>query len=211
MLADAPGPGAARSRRTRARILDATRACILERGLRDTTTVLVTERAGVSRGALLHHFPAKEDLLREALRDLLVREVAHMRGLAGDVTAGRLDFDGLIDRLWGRFSGPLYMISLEFVNAARTDAAILDVLRAVAPDFNEASRAIWDELVRVRLGRTSPRHGAAFTATLCLLRGMATQTIWRDDPEILDEALAFWKDAMRDLGITADRVDAVYG
>jgi AcrR family transcriptional regulator len=47
---------------TRGRILDAARALLVEHGA-ETTTAMVLERAGVSRGALYHHFPSREDLV----------------------------------------------------------------------------------------------------------------------------------------------------
>ena len=44
----------------RARLLEATVELLVERGYAGTSTTLVSERAGVSRGAQLHHFPTKK-------------------------------------------------------------------------------------------------------------------------------------------------------
>ena len=52
----------------RARLLDATVDCLVEHGFSHTSTTLVSERAGVSRGAQLHHFPTKNDLVVAAVR-----------------------------------------------------------------------------------------------------------------------------------------------
>ena len=54
----------------RARLLDATVECLVERGWSGTSTTLVSERAGVSRGAQLHHFPTKNDLVLAAVEHL---------------------------------------------------------------------------------------------------------------------------------------------
>ncbi len=48
-----------RSAETRRRLLDATVACLFERGYAGTTTTELARRAGVSRGAQMHHFPKK--------------------------------------------------------------------------------------------------------------------------------------------------------
>ena len=48
---------------TRAALLEATVQCLITQGFGGTTTTEVAHRAGVSPGALLHHFPAKADLL----------------------------------------------------------------------------------------------------------------------------------------------------
>ena len=54
----------------RARLLEATVDCLVERGFAGTSTTLVSERAGVSRGAQLHHFPTKNDLVVAAVEHL---------------------------------------------------------------------------------------------------------------------------------------------
>lgn len=48
---------------TRDRILDALAAILIERGSAAVTLNAVAERAGVSKGGLLYHFPSKSDLI----------------------------------------------------------------------------------------------------------------------------------------------------
>ena len=181
-----------RSATTRAKILAVTLDLVAERGLRDTTTILVAERAGVSRGALLHHFPSKTLLLQEAHRTLLAAATDDILAMAAAIDAGRLDLDGFLDALWAIFSGRLFSITLEFVTAARTDANIMDTLRPVALEFNEALDTIWERfLVHSPLPPAERRQ--LLTATLCLLRGMGVQQVWRQNPAFFDALLAFWK------------------
>lgn len=59
-------PKQKRSREMVERLLDATAATLAERGLDDTTTNHIAEKAGVSIGSLYQYFPDKEALL-EAL------------------------------------------------------------------------------------------------------------------------------------------------
>ena len=54
---------AERTASTRAALLAATVDSLVERGYRGTTTSDVARRAGVSYGALLHHYPTKADVL----------------------------------------------------------------------------------------------------------------------------------------------------
>ncbi len=51
-------------------IVDAAEAIVLESGARHMTLDAVAERAGVSKGGLLYHFPSKEALLRGMLERL---------------------------------------------------------------------------------------------------------------------------------------------
>lgn len=60
----------------RERLLDATIDCLVELGHARTSTVEVTERAGVSRGAMLHHFPSRADLMAAAVDRLASRRIA---------------------------------------------------------------------------------------------------------------------------------------
>lgn len=207
-IATAPGPlrrtrrrtQAERSHATRSKILQETLDCLLEKGLRETSTVVIARRAGVSRGALLHHFPTKEELLKEALHFQLRAEIEQILEMAHALEAGTVDFDGFLATLWEHFSGPLFMITLEYLTAARTDPAIKGALVPPALEFNQALDAIWERLM---LGshRLPHERRLALNVTLCFLRGMGTQSVWRDDPRLFEDMLAFWKQTLRDAGL----------
>jgi AcrR family transcriptional regulator len=64
---------------TRTALGAAARQLFTERGYAATSTTEIVERAGVTRGALYHHFAAKEDLFRavfEQLEDEVTKHVA---------------------------------------------------------------------------------------------------------------------------------------
>ena len=71
-------PQADRTRAMRARLLEATVELLVERGFAGTSTTLVSDRAGVSRGAQLHHFPTKNDLVVAAVEHLTERRGAEL-------------------------------------------------------------------------------------------------------------------------------------
>lgn len=189
----------ARSQQTQARLMQATLTCILEKGIRATSTVDVAHRAGVSRGALVHHYPTKESLMQAALEDLLAREVASVRDMAEAVKSGKMDFDKLLQALHEHFKGDLFMVTLEYLTEARTDPAILSVLIPLAATFNSSLEAIWDQLVS-SAEHSSRENRVALNATLCMMRGMGAQSIWRDDPELYRDMLIFWKKMLMDTG-----------
>src|SRR5229473_7754051 len=68
-----------RSASTRARLLDATISCLSELGYARTTTTEIAERAGVSRGAQLHHFPTKAELVTTAVEHLFEKRTEEFR------------------------------------------------------------------------------------------------------------------------------------
>jgi AcrR family transcriptional regulator len=55
---------------TRSALLASARRLFTERGYAATSTNEIVERAGVTRGALYHHFPAKYDLFRAVFEQL---------------------------------------------------------------------------------------------------------------------------------------------
>lgn len=191
-----------RSRHTQARIMQATLGCILEKGIRATSTVDVARKAGVSRGALIHHYPTKESLMQAALEDLLNREVDSVREMAMRVKSGDLDFDTLLQALHEHFKGDMYMVTLEYLTTARTDDAIMDVLVPLASQFNASLESIWEQLV-VNAEHTPHEKRVALNATLCMMRGMGAQSIWRHDPELYRDMLLFWKQTLLELGFTS--------
>ena len=192
-------PQSERSRRTRAKIMKATLDCILEIGVRASTTTNIAARAGISRGALMHHYPTKEALMHAALEDLLEREVATVGQLATDISAGTMDFDTFLATLCDHFTGDLFMVTLEYLTAARSDPSIKNVLLPLAYRFNEALEQIWDQLVSYDRGDNGTKR-TAINATLCMFRGMGAQSVWRNDPALYRDMLLFWKQALTDMG-----------
>ncbi|MFD0860185.1 TetR/AcrR family transcriptional regulator [Roseovarius aquimarinus] len=198
-----PAAGSAPRRRTQAersaatqlKILTVTIELILAKGLKEASTVDIAEAAGVSRGALLHHYPSRQFLMQEALRHLLTREIEEIEVIAGEIRAGRMDVDGFLAEMWRRFSGDLFMVTIEFLTAARTDPAMRDALVPVAWDYNRQLDEIWESLFS-DTGSARDTRRIALNTTLCLLRGMATQSIWRDDPQLFRDMLDFWKTSL---------------
>ena len=70
------GSGAESTAATRGRIVDAAAELFAERGFHVTPMTAVAEASGLSQTGLLHHFPSKDALLAEVLRQRDVRDLA---------------------------------------------------------------------------------------------------------------------------------------
>jgi AcrR family transcriptional regulator len=152
-----------RSKATRAALLDAAIDCLCAKGYAAVTTTDIAGRAGVSRGAQLHHFSSKAELLTAAIDHLLERRVEEFGRLLASDWADAPDLvEVLIDRLWSMFEGPTYIAWTELWLAARTDRDLAATMVEVDRRFTETTRAMSVELVSA-LGRYDP-------ATLELLR-----------------------------------------
>jgi AcrR family transcriptional regulator len=114
-------PNAERSARTRLKILTATIDCLYEVGYDQTSTVLVTKRAGVSRGSMLHHFPSKADLIMAASEHIVsLRRAARDKGLAALPTP-KEQFLALIDIFWGEYTQRTGIAKIEIMLGSRSD------------------------------------------------------------------------------------------
>src|SRR5580693_4677495 len=91
-----------RSAETRGRLLDATVAWLFERGYAGTTTTEIANRAGVSRGAQLHHFPKKDELVVSALEHVFELRLSEMSAAVAERPSGsrRHRIAMLIDAMW---------------------------------------------------------------------------------------------------------------
>lgn len=180
-----------RSAETRARILDATLQCLIDVGYARTTTTLVAERAGVSRGAQLHHFPKKSRLVLDAVAHLAARQAAELRGRAEGVPQGGDRLALLLDLVWESFSGPLFYAALELWVAARTDEELHRSLYDFERVLGRGMAELWGEVAGDLAGRV--RYPEILELTLHLARGMALQKILRRDDRARQRLLAVWK------------------
>jgi AcrR family transcriptional regulator len=125
---------------TRAALLEATVASLVELGYAATTTLEVERRAGVSRGARIHHFPTKALLLASAVDYLYDHLGDHYELAFGGESAGGSDaqrLHGGLGLLWQVYKEPRYLAVLELNMAARTD----DELRARLVEVGDRHRA----------------------------------------------------------------------
>src|SRR5882762_6448700 len=122
---------AERTAQTTTRLLGATVTSLIERGYRGTSTPEVCRRAGVSRGAQLHHYPTKESLVAAAVEHLLSQRVAELQERLSSAPAGVLDLEDAAGFLWKVYTGDTFYAWLELVVAARTD----DELRVLVSEL----------------------------------------------------------------------------
>ena len=180
-----------RSRLTQQRLLDATVTCLVRYGWSGTTTTVVAETAGVSRGAQLHHYPTKTVLVLAAVDYLTERRATEIRNETHALPASADErVDTIVDLLGTSFTGPLYHAALEVWVAARTD----DALRAaLVPLEAKIGRELFDltaTLLDADLSKSNVRD--AIQATLELLRGLGVANLLGTDAHRSRAILRGW-------------------
>ncbi len=172
---------AERSTAMRTRLLDATVECLVAYGYAGISTHRVVQLAGVTRGAQVHHFRSKEDLVVAAIEHLAeqrtqaaIRELGRVRSTPDPVATA-------LNYLWESHQGPIFAATVELWIAARTDPALATQVERVEPIVNGAIIAAIAQLL--------PEHSAQrelrdilYTA-MDALRGILVSSFGDPDPK----------------------------
>jgi AcrR family transcriptional regulator len=185
-----------RSRETRRKLMEATVECLVERGWSGTTTTLVAERAGVSRGAQLHHFRTRGELVAAAVEHLGAESVRQLETRARAVDGGT---EAVVRLIADFYASELFTAALELWVAARTDPELKRVVIPLQTRIGRETHRLAVELLGADESRPGVRE--AVQATLDLVRGLALANQLTDDGKrrahvvrgwaaLLDRALA---------------------
>ena len=165
-----PAKDTPKSRRTRTRILDQAARLVREIGYANANNAVIAEAAGLTRGAMLYHFPTRESLIDglvehlAAQADALFAEAARNRAPGADVA------EHAIDAYWRLLHTPPLAAMRELRSAARTDAAVRERL---APFIAAFDRAEPESVMALFQPGSTPRGQAGRDLARFLLEGLA--------------------------------------
>lgn len=107
---------AERTAQTRARLMDAVVESIAEIGLARTTAPEIARRAGVTWGAVQHHFGGKDGMLVSVLDDSFRRFAERLEGIPLEGTSLEQRASLFIDRAWEHFGSAHYRSTYEILS-----------------------------------------------------------------------------------------------
>jgi AcrR family transcriptional regulator len=116
------GRQAAKSKATQDKIINAVIALIREGGFAAASSTRIARKAGVSWGAVQHHFGGKHEILEQVLARSHEKFDETMAG--EEFTRGPLEkrVERFINAAWEHYRGDEYMATLEILLASRADA-----------------------------------------------------------------------------------------
>ncbi len=194
-----------KSARTRARILGEAVRLFAERGYHASPNPVIAEAAGLTRGAMLYHFPDRESLVGAV--------VAHIReeqgklfeeaALSAPHSADRTDH--AIETYWRLLRHPAFVAFSELEAAGRTDPMLAAVVGPAQEAFDRAqvSASMFD-LVQ---GGAGPRFQASRDLARFMLEGLARARLSYDGDGRTKRLLAVVKRAARMLNRKGGDVD----
>jgi AcrR family transcriptional regulator len=182
-----------KSRRTRARILDEAVRVIARKGYAATTNAAVAEAAGITRGAMLYHFPTREDLLEAAIGHIQAQRAALFRQATDSLPAGGDVTEHAIESYWELLHTEPFMAFAELEAAARTDPTIAELLAPAQAEFDRAQ--IGDHFLKMLHAGAGPRFQASRDLARFMLEGMARANVTYDRDQRVERLLAVIKRA----------------
>lgn len=183
---------AERSETTRRKLIEAALVLLRERGYGGLRTNEVSERAGVSRGAQLHHFPTKYELILAAFRHLNEQMLVESRRRAAAAHRSIDPVAEAIDDAKDFFFSDYFFVSLAITMG---DARDEDLRRHTVPMSRDARFAVekmWLETL-VKHGMTRRLASDILQLTLSIVRGLAVRTLIDRNPKRFDELLRRWR------------------
>lgn len=181
---------AERREHTRTALLDATIDCLVELGYAKTSVQEICARAGVSKGAVQHHFSAKAELMAAAVEHLTTKLRRQLTASLGDLPGGAHGVGAAIDLLWEGYSGTLSTAVTELWVAARTDP---ELRAAIRPVDRALGRATLEHISTVAGDLPRERAETLFWLTVNLTRGLALDAELGGDPARRKQLLEEWK------------------
>lgn len=182
---------------TRQRILEAAVSSLIEQGSARTTTLEVQRRAGVSRGALLHHFPTHAALLSSTIEELIKRNEASVNDSLNRLQGANDVLERAIRVLAIATAQPAYLAEMELWAIARTDpelrTSLLEAERSARKDSERVLETLFAQ------GSSQPGASAAIAMTLEFLRGLALSGVLRTSPVRRQQLISQWVTVARNI------------
>jgi len=180
-----------RSRETRDKLMQAAIDVLLRDGYNRLTMKEVAAAAGVSSGALMHHFSSKAELVVAATAMVYDEAIVRGQRVAQTVDADRRPIEGYIADCTSVYFDWPFLAALETIVVARTDPELMEKILPVMEQYRSTCDLIWLAVFQ-KAGLGEGRAKDLLNLTLNMVRGMAVNSIWRRDDAHYRHVLKTW-------------------
>lgn len=201
-----PAKETPKSRRTRARILDAAMRLFAEVGYHAATNAMIADAANLTRGAMLYHFAGREELVEAAVTHIDLERARLFEQAASAPPAPGVDAaEHAIDAYWRLLHELPFIAFAELEAAARTDAMLRERLAAAQSAFDRAQ--VGDRFLALAQAGLDPRFQTSRDLGRFLLEGLAKGALTYDEDKRKERLLQVVKRAVRVLNRKGDTQD----
>jgi len=168
-----------RSAATRRRLVEAALQCVNTRGYARASASAIARLAGVSRGALAHHFRSRTELFTEVMLQVGARMELKTRGVvdADHPVAERIS--RYIDETWAVYSGDAFRAAVQIWPGTPDQPGLHRAVVARMERYERLRERQWHRLFEP-YGVSMAEARAARNIAIGTLRGLAFRTLfWR--------------------------------
>lgn len=170
-----------KSAQTRVAILEAAVDCLARVGYARTTTQLIAATADISRGAMLHHYATKQELIAAVIDYIFYKRMERLAERIGALTEHeRVELHAGIEIYWQGLLSPEFTAYLELSVASRTDGELRDIFLPKAIQYDALERR---QVLRVfpEWGDKPDRYALAMDFCVAAMEGLLlNRDIWND-------------------------------
>lgn len=173
-----------RSVEVRRRILDAAVSVLVDEGFAQATTLRIQEKAGVTRGRLLHHFPSRDVLLLAAAHHLATERMHETFGRTEWPSDPAERINAAIDTMGATYGQPYFWAATELWIAARSHEELRHELLPAEQQLGALIRRSTDTFFGPVLA-AHPLYPLARDMVHTSLRGIALTTAFDHRPQTM--------------------------
>lgn len=190
---------AQKSASTRQLIIESAIKCLVDLGYARTTTTKIAAKAGLSRGAMLHHFPSKIGIIRAAVDYLHAKRLRAFRKAMAKKPGNGVDHVRMgVEGYWAHVKHPWFVAFFEMAVAARTDNELAAILfpaqEAFEREWYDASLELFPEWKR-----KGEKFVLGFDLSRFVLEGMAISFLTHKETERDKRVLRYLEEKLREL------------
>lgn len=184
---------AERSAETRRALLATAITTLHENGYAATTTMLVAEKAGISRGAMLHQFRTKADLMTFVVVSVYEEEVGRYQEILEGIEDPRELLLAYPEAVWNVLSRPAGIAVLEILQGSRSDKALAKQLRPVQARIEADAKARAESQIHGDPGQAL----ALMRLIVWAVRGLSVAKVLAPDQNRVADAIHLLRDLIR--------------
>jgi AcrR family transcriptional regulator len=173
----------------RRRLILAAIDCLGRMGYGATTLQVVTDTAGVSRGAVLHHFPSRVDLMIAVAEYAADKQNRHVARLLANTEPGMERYLAITQATWDAMIQPWATALLEILMGSRSDQELATRLPAVMQSLETYQReGVWEQAQSVGI-RDRETVEAMEILHKAAMRGLAIDLMFSGDSKRAEAAM----------------------
>ncbi|MDH1699650.1 TetR/AcrR family transcriptional regulator [Acinetobacter johnsonii] len=181
-----------KSNATRLKILEAARFELVNKGYAGFRISAVAELAGVSKGALTHHFDSKNTLVTQVIDFIYKNDTERSNRLISKVNLTSDLFDCLIEDLKSFYLGENFKISISLLSLEEVEPELHDVIKSVTRQYRIPVEEKWIEKI-MEFSLTEEEAMKLLSMSQAMLRGIPLRLHLLNDKGYINQILEEWK------------------